>query len=75
MNSKLVCVDGFTVNAITKNRFIRSAMNDKGYSLSANTGDVMKLIYDLVKAEIILDIKSKLEIVLIICVMLILGSL
>ena len=39
-------------------------MNNKGYSLPANPGDVMKFInkyYDLVKAEIILYIKSNLE--------------
>ena len=62
--SKLVCVDGFTVNAITKSEFIRNAINDKGYSLPANPCDVMKLIYeyyDLVKAEINISIKSKLE--------------
>ena len=39
-------------------------MNNKGYSLPANPGDVIKIIYEyyyLVKAEIILDIKLKLE--------------
>ena len=39
-------------------------MNNKIYSFLANPGDLIKLIYeyyDLVKAEINIDIKSKLE--------------
>lgn len=52
--SKLVAVDGFSVNAITNSSFIREALRDKGYSLPRNPNLVMEIIYkqyDVTKAK------------------------
>ncbi|GFT21020.1 BED-type domain-containing protein [Nephila pilipes] len=62
--SKLVCVDGFTVNAITKSNFIRKSLHDKGYSFPPNPSDVMKLVYkqyNVIKARVTNEISSKLN--------------
>ncbi|GFT53265.1 BED-type domain-containing protein [Trichonephila clavipes] len=62
--SKLVCVDGFTVNAITKSNFIRKSSHDKGYSFPPNPSDVMKLVYkqyNVIKARVTNEISSKLN--------------
>ncbi|GFY34278.1 BED-type domain-containing protein [Trichonephila clavipes] len=62
--SKLVCVDGFTVNAITKSNFIRQSLHDKGYSFPPNPSDVMKLVYkqyNVIKARVTNEISSKLN--------------
>ncbi|GFX19513.1 BED-type domain-containing protein [Trichonephila clavipes] len=62
--SKLVCVDGFTVNAITKSNFIRKSVHDKGYSFPPNPSDVMKLVYkqyNVIKARVTNEISSKLN--------------
>ncbi|GFS34108.1 BED-type domain-containing protein, partial [Nephila pilipes] len=62
--SKLVCVDGFTVNAITKSNFIRKSLHDKGYSFPPNPSDVMKLVYkqyNVIKARVTNEILSKLN--------------
>ncbi|GFX71065.1 BED-type domain-containing protein [Trichonephila clavipes] len=61
---KLVCVDGFTVNAITKSSFIRKSLHDKGYSFPPNPSDVMKLVYEqynVIKARVTNEISSKLN--------------
>ncbi|GFW66481.1 BED-type domain-containing protein [Trichonephila clavipes] len=63
--SKLVCVDGFTVNAITKSNFIRKSLHDKGYSFPPNPSDVMKLVYkqyNVIKARVTNEISSKLNV-------------
>ncbi|GFS71043.1 BED-type domain-containing protein [Nephila pilipes] len=62
--SKLVCVDGFTVNAITKSNLIRKSLHDKGYSFPPNPSDVMKLVYkqyNVIKARVTNEISSKLN--------------
>ncbi|GFV97261.1 BED-type domain-containing protein [Trichonephila clavipes] len=62
--SKLVSVDGFTVNAITKSNFIRKSLHDKGYSFPPNPSDVMKLVYkqyNVIKARVTNGISSKLN--------------
>ncbi|GFX53531.1 general transcription factor II-I repeat domain-containing protein 2A [Trichonephila clavipes] len=62
--SKLVCVDGFTVNAITKSNFIRKSLHDKGYSFPPDPSDVMKLEYkqyNVIKARVTNEISSKLN--------------
>ncbi|GFW98920.1 BED-type domain-containing protein [Trichonephila clavipes] len=62
--SKLVCVDGFTVNAITKSNSIRKSLHDKDYSFPPNPSDVMKLVYkqyNVIKARVTNEISSKLN--------------
>ena len=42
--SKLVAVDGFTINGVTRSDFIRTAIRDRGFKLPKNPSDVKNKI-------------------------------
>ena len=43
--AKLVAVDGFTINAVTKSAFIRSSLQARGFTLPKNPSSVMNLVH------------------------------
>ena len=44
--SKLVAVDGFTINGVAKSEFIRSSLQARGFTLPKNPSSVMSLVHE-----------------------------
>ena len=62
--SKMVTLDGISVNSITNSEFIRSALTDRGFNLPKNPSHVMDLIhseYNEIKKNVISEITHEIK--------------
>lgn len=59
-----LAIDGISIRAITRNKYIRDSIHRDGFHLPANESDVMKLLhedYEDKKNKMIIEIKGKIE--------------